>query len=61
MLQDALHQAGIKPERVELEIEETLRPDQFSLRVSGMRLDYDLSAALNELLAHLTEREEFAD
>lgn len=60
MLHDALKQAGIKPERVELEIEETLRPDQFSLRVSGMRLDYDLSATLDELLAHLAQREEFA-
>jgi hypothetical protein len=60
MLHDALNHAGIKPERVELEIDETLRPEQFSLRVSGMRLDYDLSSAIDEMLAHLSERQEYA-
>lgn len=56
MLNSALNQAGIKPERVELEIDETLRPDQFSLRLGGMRLDYDLSAAIAEMIEHLEER-----
>lgn len=58
MLHQALSRAGIKPERIELEIDETLRPDQFSLRVSGMHLDYDLSSALEEMLAHLSQRAE---
>jgi flagellar biosynthesis/type III secretory pathway protein FliH len=52
----ALAAAGVQPQRVELEIDELLDPDQFVLRVAGVSVEYDLGAGLAEMAAHLRER-----
>lgn len=56
MLNVALSQAGIMSERVELAIDETLVPGQFSMRINGMHLDYDLQAAIDQMIEHLELR-----
>ena len=55
-LLSALPAAGISVKRVELTIDESLKPDQFSARINGVSIDFDLSASLAKVLAHLEER-----
>lgn len=53
LLLEALGEAGIRPERIALEPDQTLSPDQFSLRVNGVSIDYDLTESLGEIIEHL--------
>ena len=55
---EALRGAGVSPERVKLEADESLARDKFAARVGGMSVDYDLDAAIDELVAKLEQRTE---
>lgn len=52
----ALPAAGISLKRIELTVDESLRPDQFEIRINGVSVGYDIPAALDELLAELATR-----
>lgn len=56
LLTGVLREAGIAVDRVELTIDETLKPAAFTARLGGVCVDYDLDTAIAELAEHLAQR-----
>ncbi|MCH7472490.1 hypothetical protein IIA79_06010 [bacterium] len=56
MLASSLAQAGINPDLVELIADDSLKPDQFSVRLNGSSVDFDLDSAIEEMTKHLLGR-----
>jgi flagellar biosynthesis/type III secretory pathway protein FliH len=56
LLQGALRESGVSPERVELVASEALAPGKFVVRVNGMSIDYDIQQAVAEVIEQLESR-----
>lgn len=56
VLAEALRQSGIRTQLVELAVDDALMPDQFSARIEGTSIDYNMSAAVDELAQQLAEQ-----
>lgn len=56
VLQGALREVGVSPERVELVADEALAPGKFSVCVNGMSIDYDIQQAVAEVIEQLESR-----
>lgn len=50
-----LAQAGFSHKLVDLDIDETIAPDQFKAELGGMRIEFSLQSAISELLENQTK------
>ena len=56
LLTGVMAEKGISGDRVELVIDESLEPGQLTASSTGMDVDFDLDAVIDELIVHIEER-----
>jgi flagellar biosynthesis/type III secretory pathway protein FliH len=56
LLVDILRTSGFSPKQIALAVDETLAPAQFRASVDGTAVEYDMAAALSQLIGQLEEQ-----